>query len=268
VDRPRRGEFAELRQIVERQLRGPVADQVRTKLTRWNDPAAKLERQKKRTSAVMWFFLFITLLLGVMAVVSLTGMLDTTGVAAGEQSVSGLMFVVFGVGSGTLATRSGLRLRRLNRTELPAAAPRLPGLRSSARQPMERLAEAERALADLLRRLSSPRSTVPADSVEHARATGVEAASALREVAAQLEAVERACELAPPADRSTLDDGVRRLRAQLDEGLEGYGSLVAAAGRLVAASAVGGPDRQVLTDATDRLHGLAVALRELFPDHR
>ena len=52
------------------------------------------------------------------------------------------------------------------------------------------------------------------------------------------------------------------LREQVDEGLDGYRSLVAAAGRVVAASSSPGP-KQELTDATDHLAGLAVALREL-----
>ena len=52
------------------------------------------------------------------------------------------------------------------------------------------------------------------------------------------------------------------LREQLDEGLDGYRSLVAAAGRVVAASSAAGP-KQELTEATDHLAGLAVALREL-----
>ena len=57
-----------------------------------------------------------------------------------------------------------------------------------------------------------------------------------------------------------------RLREQLDEGLNGYRSLVAAAGRVVAASSSAGP-KQELTDATDHLAGLAVALRELSDPH-
>ena len=63
-------------------------------------------------------------------------------------------------------------------------------------------------------------------------------------------------------ERGPLIDGVRRLREQLDEGLNGYRSLVAAAGRVVAASSSAGP-KQELADATDHLAGLAVALREL-----
>jgi hypothetical protein len=89
-----------------------------------------------------------------------------------------------------------------------------------------------------------------------------EAAQALRAVAAQLAAVELARDHAPPMERGPLIEGVRRLREQLDEGLTGYRSLVAAAGRVVAASTSAGP-KQELADATDHLAGLAVALREL-----
>jgi hypothetical protein len=231
---------------------------VRSQFIRWTDPGAKLRRRKKRAAAAMWLFLFLGLLLGVLGFV-----IVTTGPYV---SVSGVAIGVFGVGSLALGCRSGIRLRALNRTALPAAAPRLPSAKSLARQPMERLADAERALAELLRQLGSPRSTVPPESVEVARETGAEAASALREVAGQLQSVERARDVAPPADRAALAEGVVKLRAQLDQGLDGYGSLIAAAGRLVAASSTGGPDRHAFIDASDRLHGLAVALRELFPD--
>ncbi|ONI70543.1 hypothetical protein ALI144C_48810 [Actinosynnema sp. ALI-1.44] len=261
MDRPRRGDFLELRQLVEKQLRGPVADQVKAQLSRWSDPAAKLERRKKRASAAMWFFIFLGLLLAVVGAVIATGSAETA-------VLSGAVAGVFALGSFALGVRSGGRLRRLNKTPVPTLAPRLPSSRSAAREPMERLADAERVLADLLRQLSSPRSAVPADSVDEARRTGEEAASALREVAQELQAVERARDLAPAADRAALTDGVQRLREQLDEGLDGYGTLIAAAGRLVAASSSGGPDNNALTDATDRLHGLAVALREIFPDRR
>jgi hypothetical protein len=265
VDRPRKAEFTELRQLVERQLRGPIAEQVKaqmqTHLGRWTDPAAKLERRKRRAAAVTWLFLFFGVLLGVMAAV-----LVLTAHQSSEDLLGGAVVGVVALSSFVVAAKSGGRLRALNRAVLPAAAPKLPSARSLAREPMERLADAERALAELLRQLGSPRSNVPPDTVEHARATGVEAAAALREVADQLQSVERARDLAPAQDRAPLADGVKQLRAQLDEGLDGYGGLIAAAGRLVAVSSTGGPDKQALTDASDRLHGLAVALRELFPD--
>ncbi len=105
---------------------------------------------------------------------------------------------------------------------------------------------------------------MPADSVAQARATGAEAAAALRAVAAQLQAVERARDSAPPLHRGPLVEGVQGLRAQLDEGLDGYGALIAAAGQAVAASATSVTgSKQALTEATDHLAGLASALREL-----
>lgn len=260
MDRPRRGDFLELRQLVEKQLRGQVADQVRAQLARFGDPAAKHERRKKRAAAAMWIFVFLGLLLGVV------GAVIATGTAGFEATLAGAVIGVFALGSLALGAKSGGRLRRLNRAPVPTAKPSLPPARSAAREPMERLQDAERVLADLLRQLSSPRSTVPADSVEQARASGAEAASALREVAAELQAVERARDMAPAADRHALSEGVLRMKEQLEEGLEGYGALIAAAGRLVAANSSGGPDNYALTDATDRLHGLAVALREIFPD--
>jgi hypothetical protein len=129
---------------------------------------------------------------------------------------------------------------------------------------MERLAEAEQTLAVLLGQISHGRS-VPAESVEHTRRIGSEAAAALRGVAGQLHAVERARDHAPVLERGPLADAVRRLRSQLDEGLDGYGSLVAAAGRVLAASSLAAPTDE-LTEATEHLAGLAVALRELSPD--
>jgi hypothetical protein len=265
VDRPRRAELAELRQLVEKQLRGPIADHVKervqNKMGRWNDPAARLERRKARAVSATWLWVFLGLVLGIIAAVAITG-----GGIGAQDLLYGLFVGVASLASFVMAGRSGLRLRALNRVQLPAAAPTLPPRGSLAREPMERLADSERALAELLRNLSSPRSSVPADTVTHARDTGAEAASALREVAGQLQSVERARDLANARDRAPLSEGVRRLREQLDQGLDGYGSLIAAAGQLVAASSTGGPDKQALTDASDRLHGLAVALRELFPD--
>jgi hypothetical protein len=103
---------------------------------------------------------------------------------------------------------------------------------------------------------------VPSDSVDQARRTGQEAAAALRGTAAQLRAVERARDHAPPSDRAALSDGIRRLRTQLNDGLDAYSRLVAAAGRALAASTQSGP-REELVDATDHLAALALALRDL-----
>jgi hypothetical protein len=140
----------------------------------------------------------------------------------------------------------------------------LPPKGSLAREPMERLASGESTLAELLSQITRGGSVLP-ESVEHTRRTGADAALILRRVAAQLHAVERARDHSPPLERGPLADAVRALRAQLDEGVDGYGSLVAAAGRVLAASSLGTPN-QDLNEATEHLAGLAVALRELSPD--
>jgi hypothetical protein len=166
-------------------------------------------------------------------------------------------------GTSVLAVRTNLKMRGIDaeRRQLEAApTPEpLPARSSAARQPMERLEDAQDTLRELLRQLDSAALTsIPTDSVEQARATGAEAASAIRAVSRQLQAVERARDTAPPLDRAPLVEGVRRLRAQLDEGVDGYCGLVAAAGRVLAESTASNP-RQVLGDATDHLAGLASA---------
>lgn len=98
---------------------------------------------------------------------------------------------------------------------------------------MERLAEGEASLFELLRQLSVPTSvgTAPVSevSVADARQTADEAAAALRGLAARIQAIERGRNAAPARERAALDAAVAKLREQLDDGLEGYGGLVAAA---------------------------------------
>ncbi|HKN54453.1 MAG TPA: hypothetical protein VJX66_18270, partial [Amycolatopsis sp.] len=99
-----------------------------------------------------------------------------------------------------------------------------------------------------------------------ARQTAEEAAGALRALAGRIQAIERGRNAAPAREQAALDAAVRKLREQLDEGIEGYGELVAAASRAVAAAASSdglATSKQALTDATDHLAGLAMALREL-----
>jgi hypothetical protein len=129
---------------------------------------------------------------------------------------------------------------------------------------MRQLAEAESTLAKVLRKLagSGDDSAVPPDSIEAAWRTATDAAAELRAVAVKLEAVELAVEQAAPEERVALDAGISRMRERLEEGLDGYRSLIAAAGRVLIASA-SGPAGEELTDATDRLAGLAQALHEL-----
>jgi hypothetical protein len=245
----------------------PVVAEVRASWARWNDPAVKLQRQTRRTSRALTLWVILTFLCALIVVAGVAGAFGA-GIAAASMPVlgGGAGVVVF----GTLGVRSGVRLRTLKRTELPAKATPspLPSPASAARQPMERLRESEASLDELLTQLSAPvggaPSAVPELSVEQARLTAREAAAALRGLAARVQAIERGRDHAPPAEQGALDSAVKTLREQLDDGLIGYGELVAAAGRAVAASSGGtGSARESLTDATDHLAGLAIALREL-----
>ncbi|GAB2958408.1 hypothetical protein LWP59_11145 [Amycolatopsis acidiphila] len=236
----------------------PVFAEARSRWARWNAPEAKLERRKRRASRTLTLWIVLTLLCVLYAVFTGFGLVGAGGLGEAAGGIAGA--VVF----GALGVRSGLRLRQLNRTELPASStpPPLPGPNSAARRPMERLAECEASLAELLRQLSE--SVVPDISVEDARATAAEAASALRALAGRVQAIERARNSAPAGERKALEAAIRTLREQLDDGLDSYGALIAAAGHAVAAGGSGlQPSKDALTDATDRLAGLAIALREL-----
>lgn len=242
----------------------PVFAEVRAKWARWNEPAARLERRKRRASRAMTLWIVLTLLCGLLAVVAGIGLMGADGATTAVVGIAGV--IVF----GSLGVRSGMHLRRLNRTQLPVStAPQpLPPAGSVAREPIQRLAACEESLAELLHQLSIPSSigtaAVPEISVEDARATAANAATALRGLAARIQAVERARNAAPAGERGALDAAVRMLREQLDDGVDGYGALVAAAGRAVAASGSGmQQSKDALSDATDRLAGLAIALREL-----
>jgi hypothetical protein len=246
----------------------PVVNEVRTKWEAWNDPSAKHERRKRRTSRAMTLWIVLTMLCGLYAVLVISGLLGAA--VAGAMVQKAIMPVIGVVVFGTLGVRSGARLHQLKKTQLPAstAPPPLPAASSVAREPMERLAESEASLAELLKQLSVPTSlgtsAVPAVSVADARATATEAAAALRGLAARIVAIERARNASPASERGALDAAVRTLREQLDDGLDGFGGLVAAAGHAVGASSGGvGVSKQALTDATDHLAGLAMALREL-----
>lgn len=245
----------------------PAVDGLKAKWVQWNEPAAKLERRKRRASraATLWLVLALISVLvvaaGFIAAASATAALMTPPVLGGAAGA---------IAFSTLGVRSATRLRQLNRMEIPAstAPPPLPPSGSAARRPMERLAESEASLRELLRQLAVPSTTgvtaVPEVSVEDARNTADEAAKSLRGLSGRIQAIERARNAAPQGERAALDGAVRTLAEQLDDGLEGYGALVAAAGRTVAASSDGiGTSKEALTDATDRLAGLAIALREL-----
>ncbi|SFW76434.1 phage shock envelope stress response protein PspM [Amycolatopsis australiensis] len=246
----------------------PAFAEARAKWDRWNHPAAKLERRKRRTSRALTMWILLTILCGVLTVAAGMGWISATGAPMMPQAIMAFAgAVVF----GTFGVRSGLKLRELKRTPIPAAPagpPPLPPAGSAAREPMERLAECEASLSELLRQLSVPSSlgTTPVSevSVADARQTATDAAAALRGLAARIQAIERGRNSAPAREQAALDAAVAKLREQLEDGLEGYRGLVAAAGHTVAASSDGlVTSKQALTDATDRLAGLAMALREL-----
>ncbi|MCR6486845.1 hypothetical protein M8542_28850 [Amycolatopsis sp. OK19-0408] len=249
----------------------PAFAEARAKWDRWNHPAAKLERRKRRASRAMTLWILLTVLCGVLAVAAGLGWMSATGAAMMPQAIMAFAgAVVF----GTFGVRSGLKLRELKRTPIPAAPaapagpPPLPPAGSAAREPMERLTECEASLSELLRQLSVPSSvgTTPVSevSVADARQTATEAAAALRGLAGRIQAIERGRNSAPAREQAALDAAVGKLREQLEDGLEGFRGLVAAAGHTVAASSDGlVTSKQALTDATDRLAGLAMALREL-----
>ncbi|GAA3840282.1 membrane protein [Saccharothrix violaceirubra] len=257
---PRHRVAGEIERLISGQIQGQVADQVKRRLAAWNDPRAKLDRRYRRSSRVLTFWFIVLALLAAVGTLAVFGVLS---VGAGVTAALGF------AGTGVLAVRTGTRMRALNtqRQQLavtaPPVRPPLPARASAARLPMERLVEAEDTLHDLLNQLDSHALTsVPAESVAHSRETGVEAAQAIRAVAQQLQGVERARDTAPPLDRGPLVEGVRRLRVQLDEGVDGYCALVAAAGRVLAESTASDP-RRVLGEATDHLAGLASGLREI-----
>jgi hypothetical protein len=290
---PRGRDIYQLTQMVQKYLNADVRNAVMSQvqdamersqraIARGRDENVRLERQRRRLErkrlwASRWALLWaiVSVFLVVYVAMGISGMVgtgpDAAMIAGGVAGVAA---------TGALSIRSTRRMvllkrarEEFDRTHKPAevTAPPLPmpPKSSAAYEPMQRLTEAEDALAQLVRQLSGTQGTpasVPLESVAEVERTGAEAAQALRAVAAQLAAVELARDHAPPMERGPLVDGVRRLREQLEEGLNGYRGLVAAAGRVVAASSSAGP-KQELTDATDHLAGLAVALRELSDPH-
>lgn len=254
----RRNELMRMADLAARHLRSDAVTQIRGRIAQWRDPRARALRKRKRSvrATTAWAGAGVTTGTGAVVVEA----------AVANPGASVPVLIGTAVVTGVAAIASGVKTWRLHREPLPAAArtpTALPPHDSLAREPMRRLADAEDTLRELLAQLGRG-ALVPPDSVEHSRRTGAEAAEALHGVAAQLQAVERARDHAPAADRAALGAGVAGLRRQLDEGVEGYCALVAAAGRVLAASTAAGP-RHDLDDATDHLAALAVALRELAP---
>lgn len=263
---PPRKELAEWGGAALRELRGPIAGEVRRKLASWRDPRARLLRKRKRTRQTAVTGTVGTGVLGLGSYGAFAPHAFGMPVAQSLETV--LDVSAFGVAGVAVATAVGSvaawrQYRRLVRTPLPDAPPEpveLPQSGSQAREPMRSLRDAEQSMHQALSQLSSAGFAEAAD----ARGTAERASAALREVAARLQAVEGTSAHAPAAEQEELRAEVRRLRTELDEGVEGYRHLVAAAGRAVAASG-SAEQRHAVQDATDRLAGLAAGMQEL--DH-
>ncbi|AHI00510.1 hypothetical protein GCM10010174_64030 [Kutzneria viridogrisea] len=253
-------ELIQFGQAVSEQVRGPVADTIRAKVANWRDPRARLLRKRRRAGRVTAVWGGMTAIGGGLVI----------GQAADLSGPGGIAAICATALFGWFATSSGVKTIKLYRTPLPeppVPLASLPPNGSAAREPMRALAEAEAGLAELLRQLGTPSAVgvapLPAESVAHARVAAAEAAAAIRAVAEQLVAVERARDIVPIAQRAELSAGVRKLREQVDEGVEGYRALVAAAGQAVLTSNTATAPNQALLEASDHLTGLASALREL-----
>ncbi|GAA0519958.1 hypothetical protein GCM10011581_10060 [Saccharopolyspora subtropica] len=262
----RRQELVKLGEVALDQLRGPVLAEVRRKLAAWRDPRARLLRQRRRAKRTATGTAATAGVFGAGAVTSAS--VSTLWQWGGEAGLLLQDVTTFGLSglavlTGVGAVSAGLRYRRLKKTPLPDPAPEpvtLPPQGSAARQPMVRLRDAERSLHGALAQLTA---VGAGSAAADARGIADSTAAQLRLLAQRLVAVEAAIPHAPVADKAALRADVQRLREELDEGVDGYGALVAAAGRAVAAS--GAPEQKhLLQDATDRLAGLAAGLRELF----
>jgi hypothetical protein len=230
-----------------------AAARVRAQLAGRRDPVRRHERRKRWTRRSV-----VARGVATVGLAWVTMHVDPApGIEFGEV-FWGTATVIVGAG----AVGAGRRLWQLERTSPPVAPPRpapLPPAGSAARGALERLAERERVLADLLAHLGP--------AADDPRTVAADAAAALRTHGTRVAAVEAARRGAPPDSRAGLDAAVAVLTRQLDEGVAGYDALVVAAADAVSASATlqaGEPVlAQRLADATDTLAGLAQGLREV-----
>jgi hypothetical protein len=247
-----------------------VGQQVRWAIASVRDPRARALRRRRRARRFAAVYGGTAAVAGTVTATlgSLPGVLEVSEIAGGSVTALALL------GAGT----AGIRALRLHRTPLPApaspplpapASPPLPPSGSAARAPLARLASADAGLDELLALLARPRHGVPAlspDSAASIRDAAAEAGVTLRTTAESLHAVERTVPTAPPGERAALAEAVHLLAERLDEGVDELSRLVSAAGHAVAAGSAGTP-RAGLTEATDRLSGLAAGLRELAEPH-
>ncbi|GAA4854907.1 phage shock envelope stress response protein PspM [Saccharopolyspora cebuensis] len=266
--KPRRDELVQLGENALEQLRGPVLTEFRRRLGRWRDPRARLIRRRRVAKGGAVGGAATAGVFGAGSYVSASSASLWEAAELGAFTAAAQDIATFGLGGVAVAgaigaVGAGVRYLSLRRTPLPDPPPEpvaLPPSGSAAREPMQRLRDAERTLHGAVEQLASVDS---GSTAADAKGTADAAAAELRAVAARLQSVEGALEHAPDTERTELRDAIQRMRDELDEGVAEYGRLVAAAGRAVAAS--GAPEqRTLLQDATDRLAGLAEGLRELF----
>ncbi len=161
------------------------------------------------------------------------------------------------------------RYRKLDAVVPPPGRPdrrSLPPPSSAAREPMERLVHSERALHGILGVLSRSAAIRP-DDVEDTHRTARSAAAALHAVAVDIAEMESAA-AGSRAAAPSLHRAIASAAAQLDDGVDQFEELVAAAAEVTvpgASGAVGGlaTERAELVSATEKLAGLAAALGEI-----
>lgn len=264
----RKRELAQLGEEALEQLRGPVLTEFRRRFASWRDPRARLLRQRRRAKRTTTGGAATAGVFGAGAVgtgVGQAGLAADSGIDAFFWDVSTFGMGGVAVAGAAVAVRFGVKYRALKRTPLPPERPapvELPAAGSAARPSMQRLRDAEQTLHAALSELGAVGAGAGA---AEARATADHTAAELRRGAQRLVAVESAIRHAPESQKHALREDVQRLRGELDEGVDGYGGLVAAAGQAVAAS--GSVEQtHLLQDATDRLAGLADGMREVFGD--
>ena len=224
---------------------------------RWKDPRARLVRRRRVAGS------------GAAIAGATTAASATTTAALVVASAPEWVWVAGGGVTTAVAVPMVVLLahwRRLRRVPLPAPVvlpSRRPGPLSAAQGPLRRLAHAERGLRELTTILDAS-GRVPADDVGDTRAAARAAVQALRREASELAVLERAAS-ASAVTADELAPALRRALARLDEGVDGFQALVAAAARAVAA--LDQPGRSELTDATQRLDALGAALSELAALH-
>jgi hypothetical protein len=249
-----------LSRALGRGARHPAVSELRERVAGWRDPRARALRKRRRAAKITTAWGGLT---AVVAGLDAGEFATAVHPGLGAYITAGACVLLAGV-----TTNSGMQTYRLYREPLPPSPPRkqaLPPATSVARAPVERLSVCERSLFDVLGQLTSMQAALPRNSVDAARGAAEEAAARLRGLASRVQAVERARAAAPSNERASLDAAVHELGGHLDAGVEDYGRLVAAAGRTVAAGS-GNGDRQsrhAVVEATDRLQGLAAALKDL-----